>query len=316
MTYVTRAIHQRLWHSPLFETLSAAERGVYLYLTTGPATSILGVVEATRRRLAFDAAVSEAELDRILAKLEAAGELLVDGDTLWLPAFIRRQCTASPKMLAALRAQLASVESDTIRKAICAAYPSILNPRPVAGGYRIHTVSEPSRSDLIIGLKTDRADAAPVDGAPAGNLEADGSGPLTVSPEVEAQLRRQFPGVDYDATIARIREYLERTGKPVRNALRYLTACFGNAAGPAAASAAIPPISRPSSAPEPRRAPEKAVPFSFDPKKPLPVPGATPEAFRLATPGELRVSFAQGIEKIHLLREAIRPRDAAKECTA
>ena len=135
--------------------------------------------------------------------------------------------------------------------------------------------------------------------------------------EVEAQLRRQFPGVDYDATIARIREYLERTGKPVRNALRYLTACFGNAAGPAAsAPVAVPPISRPSSAPEPRRAPEKAVPFSFDPKKPLPVPGATPEAFRLATPGELRVSFAQGIEKIHLLREAIRPRDAAKECTA
>ena len=25
MTYVNRSIHQRLWHSPLFETLSAAE---------------------------------------------------------------------------------------------------------------------------------------------------------------------------------------------------------------------------------------------------------------------------------------------------
>lgn len=281
MNYVNRSIHQRLWHSSLFETLSAAERGVYLYLTTGPATSILGVVEATRRRLAFDAAVSEAELDRILAKLEAAGELLVDGDTLWLPAFIRRQCTASPKMLAALRAQLASVESDTIRKAICAAYPSIMNPRPVAGGYRIHTVSEPSRSDLIIGLKTDRADAAPVDGAPAGNLEADGSGPLTVSPEVEAQLRRQFPGVDYDATLARIRGYLERTGKSVRNVLRYLTACFSSAATSEAAAAPKP----------------SPVPVAY--KKPEPAPSVknrlTLDPFRTPTPEELEENARRGL---------------------
>lgn len=142
MTYVNRSIHQRLWHSPLFETLSAAERGVYLYLTTGPTTSILGVVEATRKRLAFDAAVTEAELDRILAKLEAAGELVVDGDALWLPAFIRCQCTASPKMLAALRARIADVRSDVIRRAICAAYPHILTPRPPVRQYRVDTVHD------------------------------------------------------------------------------------------------------------------------------------------------------------------------------
>ena len=312
-----RSIDQRFFTDPYVESLNKTEKLLYIYLFSSVHTNIIGVIEATPRLMAYETDSTEAEIRAALDRFERDGKVVSDGGVVWLASHIRHQCTSSPKMLVAMRAHLARVESGVIRRAICDRYPHILEgvrrPLPASVQYRIDTVSVPSRSDWI-GLKTDRADAAPVEGAPAGNAY---STPLTVSPEVEAQLRRQFPGVDYDATIARIREYLERTGKPVRNALRYLTACFGNAAGPAAsASAAIPPISRPSSAPEPRRAPEKAVPFSFDPKKPLPVPGATPEAFRLATPGELRVSFAQGIEKIHLLREAIRPRDAAKECTA
>ena len=48
MTYVNRSIHQRLWHSPLFETLSAAERGV-MPLTSSRPLGNAGVPNITRR---------------------------------------------------------------------------------------------------------------------------------------------------------------------------------------------------------------------------------------------------------------------------
>lgn len=203
------------------ESLNATEKLVYIHLFSSAHTNLVGVFQASRRMIAFQTACPGPDVDAALERFRRDGKAIIDGSEVWLASYIRHQCTSSPKMVAAMRGQLAKVESDTIRKAIVTRYPHIMEapgprpPRPNA--YGVDTVSVSSRYKIREKDKIS-AGAAPVEGAPAKASESSPA-PLVISDEVARILQRDFPEVDYGKQIARARNWCVLRGQAIRNVL-------------------------------------------------------------------------------------------------
>ncbi len=228
-----RSIDQRYWTDPYVESLSATEKLVYIHLFSSAHTNLVGVFQASRRMIAFQTACPGPDVDAALERFQRDGKAVIDGGEVWLASYIRHQCTSSPKMVAAMRGQLAKVESDAIRKAIIGRYPHIMEapgPRPPVQRCLLDTVSVLSRYKKEEKEKIS-AGAAPVEGAPAKAPESSPA-PLVVSDEVARILQRDFPEVDYGKQIARARNWCVLRGQAIRNVLLFLRKWFANAAKP------------------------------------------------------------------------------------
>lgn len=228
-----RSIDQRYWTDPYVESLSATEKLVYIHLFSSAHTNLVGVFQASRRMIAFQTACPGPDVDAALERFRRDGKAVIDGGEVWLASYIRHQCTSSPKMVAAMRGQLAKVESDTIRKAIIERYPHIMEtpgPRPPVQRCLLDTVSVLSRYKKEEKEKIS-AGAAPVEGAPAKAPESSPA-PLVVSDEVARILQQDFPEVDYGKQIARARNWCVLRGQAIRNVLLFLRKWFANAAKP------------------------------------------------------------------------------------
>lgn len=228
-----RSIDQRYWTDPYVESLSATEKLVYIHLFSSAHTNLVGVFQASRRMIAFQTACPGPDVDAALERFRRDGKAIVDGGEVWLASYIRHQCTSSPKMVAAMRGQLAKVESDAIRKAIIGRYPHIMEPsgpRPPVQRCLLDTVSVLSRYKKEEKEKIS-AGAAPVEGAPAKAPESSPA-PLVVSDEVARILQQDFPEVDYGKQIARARNWCVLRGQAIRNVLLFLRKWFANAAKP------------------------------------------------------------------------------------
>ena len=228
-----RSIDQRYWTDPYVESLSATEKLVYIHLFSSAHTNLVGVFQASRRMIAFQTACPGPDVDAALERFRRDGKAVIDGGEVWMASYIRHQCTSSPKMVAAMRGQLAKVESDAIRKAIIGRYPHIMEapgPRPPVQRCLLDTVSVLSRYKKEEKEKIS-AGAAPVEGAPAKAPESSPA-PLVVSDEVARILQRDFPEVDYGKQIARARNWCVLRGQAIRNVLLFLRKWFANAAKP------------------------------------------------------------------------------------
>ena len=228
-----RSIDQRYWTDPYVESLSATEKLVCIHLFSSAHTNLVGVFQASRRMIAFQTACPGPDVDAALERFQRDGKAVIDGGEVWLASYIRHQCTSSPEMVAAMRGQLAKVESDAIRKAIIGRYPHIMEapgPRPPVQRCLLDTVSVLSRYKKEEKEKIS-AGAAPVEGAPAKAPESSPA-PRVVSDEVARLLQRDFPEVDYGKQIARARNWCVLRGQAIRNVLLFLRKWFANAAKP------------------------------------------------------------------------------------
>lgn len=293
-----RSIDQRYWTDPYVESLSATEKLVYIHLFSSAHTNLVGVFQASRRMIAFQTACPGPDVDAALERFRRDGKALIDGGEVWLVSYIRHQCTSSPKMVAAMRGQLAKVESDTIRKAIVTRYPHIMEPSgprpPKPNAYGVDTVSVSSRYKIREKDKIS-AGAAPVEGAPA---KAPESSPaqLVVSDEVARILQRDFPEVDYGKQIARARNWCVLRGQAIRNVLLFLRKWFSNAAKRAdhvaeASKEVVPTASMPSSVP---------VASKTSPTAPVVKARLTADPFRTPTADELEDNARRGLEMLAL----------------
>lgn len=175
-----RTIRMALWTDPYIESLEPHEKLLYIYLFTNPHTNNLGVMEVSRRRMAFETGLEIKELSATLAKMEKAGKLMVDVETVWLVNFIRHQTSTSPKMVQSLRGIVDSVQSSKIRRAICERYPHVFDgcntpPIPYADGIRtppipIREEEEERELEEEVGTGRDTPPSPPLGGA--GHLDA------------------------------------------------------------------------------------------------------------------------------------------------
>lgn len=153
-----RTIRMAFWNDPFVEELEAGEKLLYLYLFTCPHTNNLGVLEVSRRKIAFETGLDVATVNAGLEKLEKAGKIVTDATFILLTRFIRHQTTTSPKIAQALKGMLAGVSSGKLRHALCLGYPSIFgglsqsryHTDTVSIGYQDHTdtVSIPYRDHI------------------------------------------------------------------------------------------------------------------------------------------------------------------------
>ena len=271
-----RSIDQRYWTDPYVESLSATEKLVCIHLFSSAHTNLVGVFQASRRMIAFQTACPGPDVDAALERFQRDGKAVIDGGEVWLASYIRHQCTSSPEMVAAMRGQLAKVESDAIRKAIIGRYPHIMEapgPRPPVQRCLLDTVSVLSRYKKEEKEKIS-AGAAPVEGAPAKAPESSPA-PLVVSDELARILQQDFPEVDYGKQIARARNWCVLRGQAIRNVLLFLRKWFANAAKP-------PKNDRPQT-----NAPKPALPA----QRPCP-----PDmAFKVPTEAELEENRLRGL---------------------
>lgn len=135
-----RTIRMAFWNDPFVEELEAGEKLLYLYLFTCPHTNNLGVLEVSRRKIAFETGLDVATVNAGLQKLEEAGKIVTDATFILLTRFIRHQTTTSPKIAQALKGMLAGVSSAKLRHALFLGYPRIFGGLPQSG-YPIDTVS-------------------------------------------------------------------------------------------------------------------------------------------------------------------------------
>ena len=292
-----RSIDQRYWTDPYVESLSATEKLVYIHLFSSAHTNLVGVFQASRRMIAFQTASPGPDVDAALERFRRDGKAIIDGGEVWLASYIRHQCTSSPKMVAAMRGQLAKVESDAIRKAIIERYPHIMEapgPRPPVQRCLLDTVSVLSRYKREEKEKIS-AGAAPVEGAPAKAPESSPA-PLVVSDEVARILQRDFPEVDYGKQIARARNWCVLRGQAIRNVLLFLRKWFSNAAKRAdhvaeASKEVVPTASMPSPVP---------VGSKTSPTAPVVKARLTAVPFRTPTADELEDNARRGLEMLAL----------------
>lgn len=123
-----RTIRMAFWNDPFIEELEAGEKLLYLYLFTCPHTNNLGVLEISRRKIAFETGLDVHVVESALERLKKAGKVVTDGNFILLTRFIRHQTTTSPKLAQSLKALLSDVPSEALRDALVDGYPEIFGP--------------------------------------------------------------------------------------------------------------------------------------------------------------------------------------------
>lgn len=148
-----RTVRMSFWNDPYIEGLDTKAKLLYLYLFTGPYANNLGILEVTRRKIAYETAMSQQDVDKYLAEFEASGKIVCDPahNLIFLTRFIRHQTSTSPKILQGLKQLTASIPSPIIAKALCVRYPQVYGIEtyptdtvsiPYANG--MHTLDIPS----------------------------------------------------------------------------------------------------------------------------------------------------------------------------
>ena len=120
-----RTIRMAFWNDPYIEELSASDKLLYLYLFTCPHTNNLGVLEISRRKMAFESGLTVESVNAGVDRLEADGKLVLDGNKIWLVNFIKNQTFTSDKIARGLQTLWESTESEIIRRKAMKRYPNL-----------------------------------------------------------------------------------------------------------------------------------------------------------------------------------------------
>lgn len=120
-----RTVKVSFWNDPYIEELDAEGKLLYIYLFTCPHANNLGILEVTKRKIAYETALDQKTVERIITRLEADGKLICCDGVLWMTNFIKNQTNTSPKIVACLSKLLRSVGSTRIVEAIYARYPEL-----------------------------------------------------------------------------------------------------------------------------------------------------------------------------------------------
>lgn len=149
-----RTIRMTFWTDPYIEGLPPEAKLLYVYLFTSPHTNNLGMLEISRRKIAFETGLDVSKVDECVDLFEQDGKALADGQKIWLTRFIKHQTMTSPKLTQALRKMLPGIGSKVICDAVCERYPHIFDgsdtlPIPYAEG--THGVAIPPR-ELEVGI--------------------------------------------------------------------------------------------------------------------------------------------------------------------
>lgn len=141
-----RTIRRGFWQSPSIEQLSPAEKLLYIYLFTNPASdSSLGVTRVSLNLMALQTGLDVGEVKAALASLERVGKVIRDGASgaVLVKNFIKHQTTTSPKVKQMLKADISRLDIPAFQQELVALYPEYFDTLSIPYQNPINRVSIP-----------------------------------------------------------------------------------------------------------------------------------------------------------------------------
>lgn len=122
-----RTIRMAFWTDPYIEELEPKAKLLYIYLFTCPHTNNLGIVESTRRKIAYETGLSLTEVNNLIGKFENDGKIVCDQERnlIFVTRFVRHQSSTSPLLMKGLKKIAVLIPSEKIARAVCILYPQV-----------------------------------------------------------------------------------------------------------------------------------------------------------------------------------------------
>lgn len=138
-----RTIRITFWTDPYIEELEPEAKLLYIYLFTSPYTNNLGILESTRRKIAYETGIDISNVDKHLAFFAKTAKVVIDDahNALLLTRFIKHQTSTSPKIIAGLKKLVPTIPSKLLANTLFALYPTVFD----GCEYRSDTISIPYR---------------------------------------------------------------------------------------------------------------------------------------------------------------------------
>ncbi len=108
-----RVIRTRFWDDAYIARLSPTQKLFYLYILSSPLANVAGAYEISRRRMAFDTALSESEVAECLTQFEKDGKVIYREPWLGIIKFTRHQ-VANPKVLRGMAIALEAAPPEIV----------------------------------------------------------------------------------------------------------------------------------------------------------------------------------------------------------
>lgn len=240
-----RTIRMAFWTDPYIEELETEAKLLYVYLFTSPHTNNLGILEATRRKIAYETGISIEKINKCLVKFANAGKIVIDEEhnALLLTRFIKHQTTTSPKIAEGLKKLFPLIPSKRFADTLSALYPTVFNKCE----YRIDTVSIPYQTQddtlSIPYAEKEREDenkllcaeldkpATPHEVPAVATLPLSNGEDYPITQEQIAEWSKVFPAVDIPYQLGRMKVWCEanpKKKKTRRGILKFVTNWLGN----------------------------------------------------------------------------------------
>ena len=144
-----RTVRMAFWHDPFIEELDAKAKLLYLYLFTGPYTNNFGIVEVTRKKIAYETGLSVSEVEKYLTELADLEKVILDESWIWVVNFIKNQTRTSPRILEGLQKDAPSyIPTPKLAESLCRWYPQVYKIEVEDGG--TYTIPTPHGSHTFI----------------------------------------------------------------------------------------------------------------------------------------------------------------------
>jgi len=86
-----RSVATSIWSDPFIEDCSVSEKLLFIYLLTNEKTNMLGIYEASIKKIAFETGINKADVEKALKRFESLGKVKHSGNYVVLVNFLKHQ---------------------------------------------------------------------------------------------------------------------------------------------------------------------------------------------------------------------------------
>lgn len=86
-----RSLSTAFWSDPFIEELSPSEKLLFIYLITNEKTNMLGIYEASIKKISFETGINKPEIEKALSRLESAGKVRYVNNYIMLINYMKHQ---------------------------------------------------------------------------------------------------------------------------------------------------------------------------------------------------------------------------------
>jgi len=86
-----RSVSTSIWSDPFIEDCSVSEKLLFIYLLTNEKTNMLGIYEASVKKIAFETGINKADIEKALKRFQSIGKVRYTENYVVLVNFLKHQ---------------------------------------------------------------------------------------------------------------------------------------------------------------------------------------------------------------------------------